>query len=147
VKPLLSTLTLALITTTAMAQTATDQQALAAAAKEPGAVVTPSGLVYRVLDEGTGPRPALLDRVRVRYKGTLADGKVFDSTLDRPEPMELPLNRTVKCWIEGIQRMHVGGKYKLTCPGALGYGPAGVPGDIPPNATLSFEVELVGIRR
>ncbi len=121
--------------------------ALAAAAKEPGAVVTPSGLVYRVLDEGTGPSPALLDRVRVRYRGTLANGKVFDSTMDKPEPLELPLNRTIKCWVEGIQRMHVGGKYKLTCPGNLGYGPAGVPGDIPPNATLTFDVELVGIRR
>ena len=129
--------------TTASAQT----DPLAAAAKEAGAVVTPTGMVYRSLVEGSGPNPTAVDRVRVHYRGTLANGKEFDSSYRNGGPLEFPLNRVIKCWTEGVQRMKVGGKAKLTCPGALAYGPNGVPGDIPPNATLTFEVELLAISR
>jgi len=117
----------------------------ASAAKQPGAVVTASGLVYRSLKEGTGAIPAATDRVRVHYRGTLADGKEFDSSYARKEPAEFPLNRVIKCWTEGVQRMKVGGKAHLVCPPDIAYGAAGAGGVIPPNATLQFEVELLGI--
>jgi FKBP-type peptidyl-prolyl cis-trans isomerase FkpA len=117
----------------------------ASAAKQQGALVTPSGLVYRSLKEGTGPSPAATDRVRVHYRGTLADGKEFDSSYARKEPAEFPLNRVIKCWTEGVQRMRVGGKALLVCPPAIAYGAAGAGGVIPPDATLQFEVELLGI--
>jgi FKBP-type peptidyl-prolyl cis-trans isomerase FkpA len=117
----------------------------ASAAKQQGALVTPSGLVYRSLKEGTGPSPAATDRVRVHYRGTLADGKEFDSSYARKEPAEFPLNRVIKCWTEGVQRMKVGGKALLVCPPAIAYGAAGAGGVIPPDATLQFEVELLGI--
>ncbi len=121
--------------------------ALAAAAKEPGAVVSATGVVYRALVEGKGPSPTAVDRVRVHYRGTLPSGREFDSSYKANTPAEFPLNRVIKCWTEGVQRMKVGGKAKLTCPGALAYGPNGVPGEIPPNATLIFEVELLAIVR
>jgi FKBP-type peptidyl-prolyl cis-trans isomerase FkpA len=117
----------------------------ASAAKQQGALVTPSGLVYRSLKEGTGPSPAATDRVRVHYRGTLADGKEFDSSYARKEPAEFPLNRVIKCWTEGVQRMKVGGKALLVCPPAIAYVAAGAGGVIPPDATLQFEVELLGI--
>ena len=117
----------------------------ASAAKQQGALVTPSGLVYRSLKEGTGASPAATDRVRVHYRGTFADGKEFDSSYARKEPAEFPLNRVIKCWTEGVQRMKVGGKALLVCPPAIAYGEAGAGGVIPPNATLQFEVELLGI--
>ena len=117
----------------------------ASAAKQQGALVTPSGLVYRSLKEGTGASPAATDRVRVHYRGTLADGKEFDSSYARKEPAEFPLNRVIKCWTEGVQRMKVGGKALLVCPPAIAYGAAGAGGVIPPDATLQFEVELLGI--
>jgi FKBP-type peptidyl-prolyl cis-trans isomerase FkpA len=118
----------------------------AAAAKEAGAVVTPSGLVYRSLAEGTGAGPGPADTVKVHYRGTFPDGKEFDSSYKRGEPIEFPLNRVIKCWTEGVQRMKVGGKAKLTCPPALAYGVRGAGSAVPPNATLLFEVELLGIR-
>jgi len=117
----------------------------ASAARQQGALVTPSGLVYRSLKEGTGASPAATDRVRVHYRGTFADGKEFDSSYARKEPAEFPLNRVIKCWTEGVQRMKVGGKALLVCPPAIAYGEAGAGGVIPPNATLQFEVELLGI--
>ena len=117
------------------------------AAKEPGAVVTASGLVYRSLTEGTGPSPAATDRVRVHYRGTFLDGKEFDSSYKHGQPAEFPLNQVIPCWTEGVQRMKVGGKAKLTCPAAIAYGARGAGGVIPPNATLQFEVELLGINR
>ena len=116
-----------------------------AAAKEPGAVVTESGLVYRTLKEGTGPSPVASDVVKVHYKGTLPDGREFDSSYKRGTPAEFPLSRVIKCWTEGVQRMKVGGKAKLTCPPDIAYGERGAGGVIPPNATLNFEVELLGI--
>ena len=118
----------------------------AAAAKEPGAVVTPSGLVYRSLKDGTGTSPAASDKVKVHYRGTMPDGKEFDSSYKRGEPIEFPLSGVIKCWTEGVQRMKVGGKAKLTCPPAIAYGARGAGGVIPPNATLNFEVELLGIK-
>jgi FKBP-type peptidyl-prolyl cis-trans isomerase FkpA len=117
----------------------------AAAAKEAGAVVTPSGLVYRALKDGTGASPSATDKVKVHYRGTFPDGKEFDSSYKRGEPIEFPLNGVIPCWTEGVQRMKVGGKAKLTCPSAIAYGTRGAGGVIPPNATLLFEVELLGI--
>jgi len=117
----------------------------AAAAQEPGAVVTASGLVYRSLREGTGASPQATDRVKVHYRGTLPDGKEFDSSYQRNEAIEFRLNGVIKCWTEGVQKMKVGGKSKLTCPPATAYGERGAGGVIPPNATLIFEVELLGI--
>ena len=118
---------------------------LAAAAKEPSAVVSPSGLVYRSLREGDGPSPAATDKVRVHYRGTFPDGREFDSSYKTNNPAEFPLNRVIKCWTEGVQKMKVGGKAKLTCPASIAYGERGAGGVIPPNATLQFEVELLGI--
>lgn len=117
----------------------------AAAAREPGAVVTPSGLVYRALQEGNGASPSATDTVRVHYRGTFPDGREFDSSYKRGQPISFPLNRVIPCWTEGVQKMQVGGKVKLTCPASTAYGARGVPGTIPPNATLNFEVELLGI--
>jgi FKBP-type peptidyl-prolyl cis-trans isomerase FkpA len=116
-----------------------------AAAKEAGAVTTASGLVYRNLLEGTGASPTASDRVKVHYKGTFPDGREFDSSYKRGTPIEFPLNGVIACWTEGVQRMKVGGKAKLTCPAQIAYGSRGAGGVIPPNATLLFEVELLGI--
>ena len=117
----------------------------AAAAKEAGAVVTASGLVYRSLKDGTGASPQASDKVKVHYRGTFPDGKEFDSSYKRNEAIEFPLNGVIPCWTEGVQRMKVGGKAKLTCPSAIAYGERGAGGVIPPNATLLFEVELLAI--
>jgi FKBP-type peptidyl-prolyl cis-trans isomerase FkpA len=119
--------------------------ALTKAAKERGAEVTASGLVFRSLKEGAGPTPQASDKVRVHYRGTFPDGKEFDSSYARGQPAEFPLDRVIKCWTEGVQRIKVGGKAKLTCPPAIAYGERGAGGVIPPNATLQFEVELLGI--
>ena len=116
-----------------------------AAAKEPGAVVTASGLVYRSLKDGSGASPAASDRVKVHYRGTFPDGREFDSSYKRNEAIEFPLSGVIKCWTEGVQRMKVGGKAKLTCPASIAYGERGAGGVIPPNATLLFEVELLAI--
>ena len=108
-------------------------------------MVTASGLVYRSLKDGSGASPAASDKVKVHYRGTFPDGKEFDSSYKRGEPIEFPLNGVIKCWTEGVQRMKVGGKAKLTCPASIAYGERGAGGVIPPNATLQFEVELLGI--
>jgi FKBP-type peptidyl-prolyl cis-trans isomerase FkpA len=105
-----------------------------------------SGLVYKSIKDGTGPSPVATDVVKVHYRGTLQDGKEFDSSISRGQPAEFPLNRVIKCWTEGVQKMKVGGKAQLTCPPGIAYGERGTPGGpIPPNATLNFEVELLGI--
>lgn len=124
----------------------TDPAAAAAAAKESGAVVTASGLVYRSLKEGDGASPTATDKVKVHYRGTFPDGREFDSSYKRNQPAEFPLNGVIKCWTEGVQKMKVGGKAKLTCPAAIAYGERGAGGVIPPNATLQFEVELLAIK-
>lgn len=117
----------------------------APAVKETGDITTASGLVYRTLVEGTGEMPRANDGVTVHYRGTLADGKEFDSSHSRGEPSTFPLNRVIRCWTEGVQRMKVGGKARLTCPAKIAYGERGSPPVIPPNATLTFEVELISI--
>ena len=105
-----------------------------------------SGLIYKSLKDGTGAQPAATDVVRVHYKGTFPDGKEFDSSYKRGEPTQFPLNRVIKCWTEGVQKMKVGGKAQLVCPPGIAYGERGTPGGpIPPNATLHFEIELLGI--
>ena len=120
--------------------------ALASAAKETGAQVTPSGLVYVSLKDGTGASPKAADTVKVHYRGSFPGGKEFDSSYTRGTPAEFPLNGVIKCWTEGVQRMKVGGKAKLTCPAAIAYGERGAGGGlIPPNAVLQFEVELIAI--
>jgi FKBP-type peptidyl-prolyl cis-trans isomerase FkpA len=102
--------------------------------------------VYRVLKEGKGPSPAATDTVSVHYRGTFPDGREFDSSYKRGQPASFPLNRVIKCWTEGVQRIKVGGKSKLTCPAAIAYGEKGAGGgEIPPGAVLLFEVELLGI--
>ncbi len=121
--------------------------ALSSAAKEAGAIVTPSGLVYRSLKDGTGASPGASDTVKVHYRGTFPDGREFDSSYARGQPAQFPLNRVIRCWTEGVQRMKVGGKAKLTCPPAVAYGERGAGGVIPPNATLQFEIELLDIVR
>ena len=132
----LATLTI----TSAAAQTATSAVS-AATASAPA-----SGLVYRSLKDGGGAAPIATDVVRVHYRGTFPDGREFDSSIARGQPAEFPLNRVIKCWTEGVQRMKVGGKAQLVCPPAIAYGERGTPGGpIPPNATLHFEVELLGI--
>jgi FKBP-type peptidyl-prolyl cis-trans isomerase FkpA len=118
-----------------------------AAAKEAGAVVTPSGLVYRALKEGPGGNPTAADSVKVHYRGTFPDGREFDSSYKRNEPIDFPLRGVIPCWTEGVQKMKVGGKAKLTCPAAIAYGARGAGGVIPPNATLLFEVELLAINK
>ena len=112
-----------------------------------GPIKTPSGLVYQSLKEGAGAPPAATDTVRVHYRGTLPDGREFDSSYKRNEPAEFALNRVIRCWTEGVQLMRTGGKARLTCPPAIAYGERGAGGVIPPNATLQFEIELLSIRR
>jgi FKBP-type peptidyl-prolyl cis-trans isomerase FkpA len=114
------------------------------AAAEAGAERTASGLVYRELEPGTGPSPKATDTVKVHYRGTLIDGKEFDSSYGG-EPIEFPLNRVIPAWTEGVQKMKVGGKARLVCPSTIAYGERGAPPVIPGGATLVFEVELLGI--
>ena len=137
----LACLTLALLAHSAFAQNAVTT----AAAKEEGAIVTSSGLVYRSLKEGSGASPKASDKVTVHYKGTFPDGREFDSSYKRGQPIDFPLSGVIPCWTEGVQRIKVGGKAKLTCPPDIAYGARGAGGVIPPNATLVFEVELVAI--
>ena len=109
-------------------------------------VTSASGLVYESLKEGTGASPKASDTVRVHYRGTFPEsGKEFDSSIARGQPIEFPLTGVIPCWTEGVQKMKVGGKAKLTCPPAIAYGARGAGGVIPPHATLHFEVELLGI--
>jgi FKBP-type peptidyl-prolyl cis-trans isomerase FkpA len=116
-----------------------------AAASAVAAVTTDSGLVYREMVQGKGPSPAATDSVRVHYRGTFMDGKEFDSSYSRGQPTTFPLNRVIKCWTEGVQRMKVGGKARLTCPPAIAYGDRGAGATIPPNTTLMFDIELLAI--
>jgi FKBP-type peptidyl-prolyl cis-trans isomerase len=122
------------------------QKWLAENGKKSGVVTTASGLQYEVLREGTGAKPLATNTVKVHYHGTTTDGKVFDSSVDRGEPVEFPLNGVISGWTEGVQLMSVGSKYKFYIPGNLAYGPRPPQGSgIAPNATLIFEVELLEI--
>ena len=107
----------------------------------------PSGVKVVHTVDGTGPMPKATDTVKVHYKGTLADGKEFDSSYKRNTPLSFALNRVVPCWTEGRQKIKVGGKATLTCPPATAYGDRGAGGVVPPNATLTFEVELLAIEK
>ena len=117
--------------------------ALAAAPTE----TLPSGVKIVHTVDGTGPQPTASDTVKVHYRGTLADGKEFDSSYKRGSPATFPLNRVVPCWTEGLQKIKVGGKATLTCPPATAYGERGAGNAVPPNATLTFEVELLAIEK
>lgn len=107
----------------------------------------PSGVKIVHTLAGTGPSPKASDTVKVHYRGTLADGKEFDSSFKRNAPATFPLNRVVPCWTEGLQKIKVGGKATLTCPPATAYGDRGAGNAVPPNATLTFEVELLAIEK
>jgi FKBP-type peptidyl-prolyl cis-trans isomerase FkpA len=115
------------------------------AATEKGATKMPSGMIVSALKAGTGPSPKAADTVKVHYHGTLTDGTVFDSSVQRGEPATFPLTGVIRCFSEGIQQMKVGGKSRLVCPADLAYGDRGSPPRIKPGATLVFEVELLEI--
>jgi len=135
-----------LFASAAIAETGADF--LAANAKKPGVTVTASGLQYEVLHAGdqNAPSPKATDRVTVHYRGTLVDGREFDSSYKRNQPATFPLNRVIAGWTEGVQLMHEGDKFRFVIPSKLGYGPNGTPGLIGPNETLIFEVELIKVQ-
>jgi len=112
---------------------------------KPGVKSTPSGLQYSVITEGTGPKPIASSTVKVHYTGKLIDGTTFDSSVDRGEPVEFPLNGVIKGWTEGVQLMSKGSKFKFYIPAELAYGERGAGNAIGPNETLVFEVELLDI--
>jgi len=135
-----------LFATTALAETGADF--LAQNAKKPGVTVTASGLQYEVLKAGdkNAPSPKATSMVTVHYRGTLVDGREFDSSYKRGEPATFPLNRVIAGWTEGLQLMHEGEKFLFTIPSNLGYGPRGAGAMIGPNETLIFEVELLKVQ-
>lgn len=112
-----------------------------------GTETLPSGVKVAHTVDGTGAYPKASDAVKVHYRGTLADGKEFDSSYKRNAPATFPLNRVIPCWTEGMQKIKVGGKATLTCPPATAYGERGAGAAVPPNATLTFEVELLAIEK
>jgi len=120
---------------------------IARAAAEKGATKGAGGIVYRSLRAGSGATPKADDTVSVNYRGTLPDGKEFDSSYKHGKPADLALGNVIACWRTGLQMMKVGGKAKLTCPPQTAYGAHSVGGVIPPNATLTFEIELLGIKK
>jgi len=121
------------------------QAFLAANKAKAGIKTTPSGLQYQVVKEGEGPTPKATDTVKVHYRGTLVDGSEFDSSYKRGEPAKFPVNRVIKGWVEALQLMKVGGKWRLYVPPKLGYGEFGSGPKIGPNEVLIFDVELLGI--
>ena len=136
----------------ARAKAAADKERMASAefiaemAKEPGAQSSESGLLYIETQAGEGANPVATDTVEVHYHGTLRDGTVFDSSVERGAPATFALNRVIPCWTEGVQKMKVGGKARLVCPSDIAYGDRGAPPRIAPGAALVFEVELLGIQ-
>lgn len=112
---------------------------------KPGVITTPSGLQYMVITEGTGPKPTLTDKVKVHYQGSLINGKIFDSSIQRGEPIELNVNGVIPGWTEALQMMPVGSKWRLFIPSDLAYGDNGAGADIKPGETLLFDVELLEI--
>jgi FKBP-type peptidyl-prolyl cis-trans isomerase FkpA len=133
------------LTAQAAAEKTAGADFLTKAAAEPGAVKTPSGVIYKEVSAGTGESPKPSDRVKVNYAGSLRDGKVFDSSQKRGQPLELVLNQFIPCWSEGLQKMKVGGKAHLVCPAESAYGDRGSPPDIKPGAALAFDIELLEI--
>ena len=141
---LLSTSLLALAAGAAIAAT----PAAPAASAPAGATETlPSGVVVKHTQMGKGASPAASDTVQVHYRGTLTDGTEFDSSYKRNQPASFPLTGVIPCWTQGLQKMKVGGKATLTCPPATAYGSRGAAGVVPPNATLTFDVELLAISK
>ena len=117
------------------------------AAKEKGATKSDTGLVYSEIKAGSGEQPKATDKVKVNYHGTLTDGTVFDSSVERGQPVSFALDQVIPCWTEGVQKLKVGGKSKLVCPASIAYGDHGMPPKIKPGAVLVFEVELLGIEK
>lgn len=113
--------------------------------KRPGIITTASGLQYEIITAGTGPIPKITDTVMAHYAGSLVDGKEFDNSYKRGEPLEIPVSGVIRGWVEALQLMPVGSKWKLFIPSELGYGDRGAGGDIPGGATLIFTIELVKI--
>lgn len=120
---------------------------LAANARKDGVITTASGLEYKVLKSGTGPSPKLDDKVKVHYHGTLIDGTVFDSSVQRGEPIVFPVGAVIPGWVEALQLMKVGDKWQLFIPAKLAYGEESPSPLIPANSVLIFEVELLGIEK
>jgi len=114
--------------------------------KKDGVQATQSGLQYKVIEAGSGAKPKATDTVEVNYRGTFIDGKQFDSSYDRGQTIEFPLNGVIRGWTEGLQLMSIGSTYQFYIPFHLAYGEAGAGGVIPPHATLIFDVELVAIK-
>jgi FKBP-type peptidyl-prolyl cis-trans isomerase FkpA len=136
----------AIAVTFALPALAATNETIEKAAKEKGAVKTGSGMVYQSLKEGKGKSPNASSTVEVNYRGTLTNGKEFDSSYKRNQSISFPLSGVIPCWTEGVQMMKTGGKAKLVCPPELAYGARGAGSDVPPNATLIFEVELISIK-
>ena len=116
------------------------------AAKE-GVITLKSGLQYKVLKEGTGPKPKATDEVTTHYHGTLINGTVFDSSMDRGQPASFPVNGVIPGWVEALQLMNTGSKWRLFVPSALAYGSRGASEQIGPHTTLIFDVELISINK
>jgi len=121
------------------------QEFLAANKQKPGVTTLPSGLQYEVITEGTGIKPLARNSVTCHYHGTLIDGTMFDSSVERGQPATFPLNRVISGWTEGLQLMSVGSKWRFFIPPNLAYGDRQTGSDIGPNSTLIFEVELLGV--
>jgi FKBP-type peptidyl-prolyl cis-trans isomerase FkpA len=136
----------AIATIVAVPAFAAANDAIDKAAKEKGAVKTSSGMVYVSMKDGKGKSPSAANTVEVNYRGTLTNGKEFDSSYKRHQSISFPLSGVIPCWTEGVQKMKVGGKAQLVCPPELAYGSQGAGSDVPPNATLIFEVELLDIK-
>jgi FKBP-type peptidyl-prolyl cis-trans isomerase FklB len=118
---------------------------LVANKEKPGVTALASGLQYEVITEGSGPKPLASNKVTCHYHGTLIDGTVFDSSVQRGQPATFPLNAVIKGWTEGLQLMPTGSKWRFFIPPHLGYGDRQVSAQIGPNSTLIFEVELLGV--
>ncbi|HUB08087.1 MAG TPA: FKBP-type peptidyl-prolyl cis-trans isomerase [Myxococcales bacterium] len=131
--------------TNAAAQKAKDKPFEENAAKEPGAETLANGLIFKSLTPGKGDSPKATDVVKVNYEGKLTDGTIFDSSYERHQPAQFPLNGVIPCWTEGVQKMKVGETAQLVCPSAIAYGDRGRPPKIPGGATLVFKVELLDI--
>lgn len=144
-KTVINTALIAVEAKATQAKVEKEQKWLADHGKAKGVVTTTTGLQYEVLKKGTGAKPTTDDVVKVDYVGTLTDGSEFDSSIARGEPAVFPVGQVIPGWVEGIQLMEVGAKYRFAIPSALAYGAEGAGGVIPPYATLIFEVELLSI--
>ena len=120
---------------------------LTANARKEGVITTASGLQYKIIKSGTGESPKLTDTVKVHYQGTLIDGKIFDSSIQRGQPISFLVNRVIPGWVEALQLMKVGDKWQLFIPANLAYGDRSPSQAIPPNSVLIFEVELLAIEK